>query len=103
MLSGKESVTTNKMVATIAEELGTTIRNFHAPLLPFQVAAVVAANTLGVVGIQPPLHPRRMDFFKKSFVFSSEHAAKTLGFTPESSFKHGVQQTAQWYTKMGHL
>lgn len=103
VLSGQEPVTTNKMVATIAEELGTTVRNFHAPLLPFQVAAVIAANTFGAVGIQPPIHPRRMDFFKKSFVFSSEHAHKTLGFAPENSFKHGVHQTAQWYTEIGHL
>lgn len=103
VLSGKEPVTTNSMVTTIAEELGTTVRNFHAPLLPFQVAAVVAANTLGVVGIQPPLHPRRMDFFKKSFHFSSEHAAKTMGFAPKNTFKHGVHLTAQWYSEMGHL
>ena len=103
VLSGKEPVTTNSMVATIAEEVGTAVRNFHAPLLPFQVAAVVAANTFGVVGIQPPIHPRRLDFFTKSFVFSSEHASKTLGFAPENTFKHGVHQTAQWYTEIGHL
>jgi nucleoside-diphosphate-sugar epimerase len=103
VLPGKEPVTTREMVAAIAEQLGTTIRGFHAPLLPFQIAAVTAEKTLGSVGIQPPIHPRRMDFFRKSYVLSSEQATSTLGFEPKSSFEDGVRDTARWYTEMGYL
>jgi nucleoside-diphosphate-sugar epimerase len=54
-------------------------------------------------GIQPPLHRRRMDFFKKSFVLSPDLAARVLGFTPCHSFSQGVAETAKWYTDMGYL
>lgn len=103
VLPGREPVTTADMVTTIANELGTTVRGWRVPLLPFHVAAVMAARTLGPVGVQPPLHPRRLDFFRKSFVFSAERASKTLEFAPKSTFADGVGETARWYSEMGYL
>jgi len=44
-----------------------------------------------------------MDFFKKSFCFSQEKAAKTLGFTPQVDFAKGVAATAEWYRDQGLL
>jgi nucleoside-diphosphate-sugar epimerase len=103
VLSGKEPVTTNEMVETIARQLGTKVRGFRVPLTPFLMLAVVADKTLSPLGIQPPIHPRRMDFFRKSLVFSQKEASKTLGFVPQSTFEHGVRQTANWYREMGYL
>jgi nucleoside-diphosphate-sugar epimerase len=103
VLAGKEPVTTNEMVETIARQLGTKVRGFRAPLTPFLMLAVVADKTCSPLGIQPPIHPRRMDFFRKSLVFSSNEASKTLGFVPKSGFEYGVRETAKWYREMGYL
>lgn len=103
VLPGKEVVTTNKMVGTIAESLSKKLPPLRAPLLPFMVAANVAVNTFGRLGMKPPIHPRRMDFFRKSFVFGEGAANKVLGFSPKHDFKDGVKKTTQWYTEMGYL
>jgi nucleoside-diphosphate-sugar epimerase len=103
VLAGKEALTTNDMVAIIAEQLGTYVRPLRAPLSIFMVAATVLEKSFRPLGIQPPLHRRRMDFFKKSFVLSHEKASKHLGFTPNISFREGVKATAMWYRSMGYL
>jgi nucleoside-diphosphate-sugar epimerase len=103
VLSGKEPVTTNEMVETIAQQLGTRVRGFRAPLAPFLALAVVVGKTCGPLGIQPPIHPRRMDFFRKSLVFSQEEASRVLGFVPQRTFEYGVRETATWYREMGYL
>ena len=103
LLAGKEAVTTNEMVTTIAAQLGTKLRRFRVPLWPFLILATVVETILRPVGIQPPIHRRRMDFFKKSFVFSPEQSLVTLGFTPQFTFEQGVAETSRWYTQMGYL
>lgn len=102
-LAGKEPVTTNQMVQVIAEELGTTMPKLRVPLLPMLVLATIIESVLRPLGIQPPIHRRRMDFFKKSFSFSQQKAASMLGFVPKTSFRQGVFETAKWYKEMGYL
>jgi nucleoside-diphosphate-sugar epimerase len=91
------------MVALIAAQLGTHIHSLRAPLSVFMAVATVLEKSLRPLGLQPPLHRRRMDFFKKSFVLSHEKASKRLGFAPEVSFREGVKATAMWYRSMGYL
>ena len=61
---------TNEMVKTIASTLDCNGPKFRAPFFPFLVLAAVMEKTLRPLGIQPPLHRRRMDFFKKSFLLT---------------------------------
>jgi len=103
VLAGKEFLTTNDMVRVIAEDLGTGGPRFHAPLSPFLMVATVMEKTMRPMGIQPPIHRRRMDFFRKSFFFSHQKASDILGFAPKFSFKEGVSETVKWYNEMGYL
>jgi nucleoside-diphosphate-sugar epimerase len=103
VLAGKDPLTTEDMVTTIAEELGTKISPFRAPLSLFLITATIMESVLRPLGIQPPLHRRRMDFFKKSFVFSPTLSSQLLGFAPRYTFKQGVAETAKWYTDTGVL
>jgi dihydroflavonol-4-reductase len=103
VLPGKEIVTTNQMVDTIAHEFGTKIPRFRAPLSLFIFLATIMELSLRPIGVQPPLHRRRMDFFTKSFIFSMEQSSKLLGFTPHVKFQEGVNYVAKWYTEMGYL
>jgi len=103
VLAGREIVTTNEMVATIARVLGRKLLPIRVPLLPMLAVAVVMESILRPLGIQPPLHRRRMDFFKKSFLFSLDKSREILGFEPRYSFHDGVVKTAQWYKSSGLL
>lgn len=103
VLAGKEPVTTNEMVKTIAKVLDKRMPGLRLPLLPFIGLAIIMETVLRPLGIQPPLHRRRMDFFKKSFLFSNEKSLKKLAFKPTFSFYEGVKATAAWYIKNGYL
>lgn len=103
VLAGSDRVTTKEMVAVIAKQLGVRMSRIRAPLFPFLVVASILEAVLRPLGIQPPLHRRRMDFFKKSFVLSQERAQKVLGFVPKVGFERGVTATAQWYEQTGYL
>ncbi len=103
VLAGKEILTTRQMTDVIAKGLGADVRRFHVPLWPFLVAAVMMEKTLRPFGIQPPLHRRRLDFFRKSCFFSQAKSATILNFRPKTGFEQGVTETVTWYKKHGYL
>jgi nucleoside-diphosphate-sugar epimerase len=103
VLPGHEVMTTREMVAGIAAALGKRPPRLRLPLWPFVAAAVAFEATCRPLGIQPPLHRRRLDFFRKTFVFSTRKAETLLGFVPQVSFVEGARQTASWYRSQGLL
>jgi dihydroflavonol-4-reductase len=103
VLAGTEVMTTNAMVAQIAAALQRRPPRLHIPVWPFRAAAAVFENTLSPLGIQPPLTQRRLDFFTKSFLFSTSKYRTVLGFVPRMSFAEGARATADWYRQQGYL
>jgi dihydroflavonol-4-reductase len=97
VLAGKEAITTGEMLRHTAAALDTTSIGPRLPMWPFILAAVVLENTLGRMGIQPPIHRRRLDFYLKSFRFDMTKARQLLAFTPDTSFKEGAMRTMKWY------
>jgi nucleoside-diphosphate-sugar epimerase len=73
------------------------------PLWPFDVAAAVFETCLPPLGLKPPIHRRRLDFFRKSFRFSTDRASRVLNFRPEVPFADGARRTAAWYRSTGLL
>ncbi|HEX7012175.1 MAG TPA: NAD(P)-dependent oxidoreductase [Steroidobacteraceae bacterium] len=103
ILAGREAMTTTQMVERIARALGRTPPRARLPLWPFVLAGALLETTLRPLRIEPPLHRRRLDFFRKSLVFSIEKAQRTLGFEPQIDFLTGAMDTARWYRARGEL
>ncbi len=103
VMAGAETMTTREMVQHVAHALGVKARRWRLPLWPFLATAVMMEKTLSPFGIQPPLHRRRLDFFRKSFVFSTAKAQRLLGFTAAIPFATGTIETAHWYREQGYL
>lgn len=103
VLAGSERVTTNAMVSAIRAALGSRRRIIHAPMWPFVVAAHVFEATMSPLGLKPPLHRRRLDFFRKSFRFSTAKAQRLLGFEAQITFAEGAGRTVEWYRTHGYL
>jgi nucleoside-diphosphate-sugar epimerase len=103
VMPGDEVLTTRQMVDVIAEVLGRQVPRIRLPMWPFLAAAAVFEATFKPLGIDPPLHRRRLDFFRKTFVFSTDKARRVLGFAPEVPFREGARATAEWYRAAGHL
>jgi dihydroflavonol-4-reductase len=103
ILAGSERLTTDDVAAEISSALGRQRAVRHVPLWPFDVAATVMETVLPPLGMKPPLHRRRLDYFRKSFRFSTQRAQRLLDFRPEVPFAEGVRRTAQWYRECGLL
>jgi dihydroflavonol-4-reductase len=103
ILAGKEPLSTNEMVEVIASELGMKVPRRRLPLAPLLVLSAVMERTFRRLKIQPPLHRRRLDFFRKNLVFRQEKAFKHLGHMPKFSFREGIAETKKWYVQQGYL
>ncbi len=103
VIAGPERLTTDEMCRQVAAAVQKRLSGMHAPMWLFLVVAIVMEKTLGPLGLQPPLHRRRLDFFRKSFFFNQEKAEKVLGFKPSTSFADGVKSTAAWYKENNFL
>jgi len=97
VVAGAGPVSTDEMVAAIAAALGARPPRVRVPLSPFLLAAAAMEKAFQPFGMKPPLHRRRMDFFRKSFAFSLEKAKARIGFRPKTSFREGAARTADWY------
>ncbi|MBL8270364.1 NAD-dependent epimerase/dehydratase family protein, partial [Steroidobacter sp.] len=87
VFAGNEIMTTHEMVRRIATVLERKPPRLQLPMWPFVAAAGVMETTLPPLHIAPPLHSRRLDFFRKSFVFSTARAQSLLGFEPAIDFR----------------
>jgi dihydroflavonol-4-reductase len=103
ILAGSELLTTDQMALTIAGAVGKPRAPRHVPLWPFTLAALGFENTMPHLGMRPLLHRRRLDFFRKSFRFSTAAAERILNFRAQVSFADGARRTAEWYRAQGML
>ena len=103
ILAGPEYTTLNKLVATVAEELGGRPPWLRIPLAPVYAAAAACEAVCRPLGLEPPLHRRRVDFFTKSRAFDIAKARHQLGYAPQVSIREGIGRTGAWYAEQGLL
>jgi nucleoside-diphosphate-sugar epimerase len=103
VLAGTERLSTDEMATAVAAAVGRSDGVAHLPLWPFDIAAFMFETTFKPLGLRPPLHRRRLDFFRKSFRFSTAKAQSLLGFRSEVAFAEGARRTAEWYRANGFL
>jgi nucleoside-diphosphate-sugar epimerase len=103
ILAGERWVTLNELVAAIAEAVGVTPPQGRLPFWPLATGAVLCEALCRPLGIDPPLHRRRVAFFIKNRAFSIERARTELGFNPSVPVEAGLARTAAWYLNAGHL
>ncbi|HZT50655.1 MAG TPA: NAD-dependent epimerase/dehydratase family protein [Stellaceae bacterium] len=103
VLAGAELLTTDAMAEAVAAALGRPRSPPHVPLWPFAAGAVLCEALCKPLGVKPPLNRRRLDFFRKSFRFSTAKARERLGFEARVPFKEGARRTAEWYRANGLL
>jgi nucleoside-diphosphate-sugar epimerase len=73
------------------------------PVWPLKAAASTCEAVCKPLGIEPPLHRRRLDFFLKDRAFTSGKAARELGYAPQVDLPDGLRRTAEWYFAKGYL
>ena len=103
IIGGDEYVPLKDLVQMIAKELNVTIPKIKIPLTPVLLLAYICERICAPLGIEPPLHKRRVSFFQNNRAFSVEKAKNILGFQPQISLREGIKRTISWYEENGWL
>jgi dihydroflavonol-4-reductase len=103
ILSGPRYTTINELVARVAAAVGVRPPRARAPLTPLLAAAWLCEMACKPLGLEPPLHRRRCDFFTKARGFSSGKARRILGYVPTVDLDEGLRATAAAYVASGYL
>jgi dihydroflavonol-4-reductase len=103
ILGGESCVTLNQWVAEIAKVVDGRIPRRHVPLAPVMLAARLCEAVCRPFGLEPPLYPRRVEFFSKDRALDISKARRILGYVPQVSLAEGMRRTAAWYRERGYL
>ena len=103
ILGGEGYLTLNKLCQLIAKELTVSPPKLYAPLAPVLALATLCEKICAPLGIEPPLHKRRVSFFQNNRAFSVDKAKDVLGYQPQFSLEEAIQKTIHWYQAQGWL
>jgi nucleoside-diphosphate-sugar epimerase len=103
ILAGPRYVSQVELAATIARHTGGRMLPFRIPATPLRWAGALCEAVCIPLGIEPPLHRRRVEFFTKSRAFSIEKARRLLGYQPRVDLDEGVARTAASYRQAGWI
>jgi dihydroflavonol-4-reductase len=103
LLAGPRYTTLSELVECIANATGARTRSFHIPMAPVMAAARLCDAVCRPLGLNPPLYPRRVEFFSKDRAADSGKAHRLLGYEPRVGLEEGVRRTAEWYRQQGWL
>jgi nucleoside-diphosphate-sugar epimerase len=103
ILCSNEYSSMKELGAIIAQELGVKEPSFAPPVGPLMLAAKLCETLCKPLGIEPPLHTRRVEFFIKSRAFDNTKARTLIKFEPKISTREGVKRTIKWYEDNGFL
>lgn len=103
ILAGPRYLTLDEMVTLVAGAVGVAAPRGRLPMWPLVAAAAACEAVCRPFNLEPPLHRRRADFFRKNRAFSCEKARRVLGYEPRVDPAEGIRRTARWYFENGYL
>lgn len=90
-------------IAAAARAVDAPMPWLRLPYAPMNLAAVVCERLCAPLRIEPPLHVRRVRFFKNNRAFDISKAEKSLGYRPAVTLDDGLARTVAWYREQGLL
>lgn len=103
LVGGPRYVTLEEYLQTAAAALGAAAPRWRLPYWPVHCAAWACEALCRPLGIEPPLHRRRVRFFRNNRAFSIEKARRMLGYEPRVELADGMRRTVDWYRARGLL
>lgn len=100
-LAGPRITTLRELVDGIAAAVGARRPRLRLPYAPVHMASVVCERLCKLIGVAPPLYPRRVEFFAKDRAFDISKARRLLGYDPRVDLDEGLRRTAAWYREQG--
>jgi len=90
-------------IKTAAKAVGASPPRLRFPYSLFISAAWLCEMVCVPLRIEPPLHRRRVRFFKNNRAFNIDKARKVLNYQPTVGLEEGMRRTVDWYRENGYL
>jgi nucleoside-diphosphate-sugar epimerase len=103
ILAGPKACTLRDLVTEVQAATGSRRYGFRLPLKPMLGVAGVVEDVSRVLGVDPPIYRRRMDFFWSDSEFDTTHARQGLNWTPRVDLPEGIRRTLEDYRRSGAL
>ena len=103
LIAGAHYLPLRDYIAAAARAVGAPMPWLRLPYAPMHLAAVVCEGSCKPFGIEPPLHVRRVRFFKNNRAFDITKARERLGYAPRVDLDEGLARTVAWYREQGLL
>ncbi len=92
-----------ELVQQVGAALGRRVSIPRLPLRPLIAAGLVCERICKPFGFDPPIFPRRVDWFRQVRAFRIDKARRELGYRPRIGLEQGLRRTAKWYREHGYL
>ena len=103
IIGGESYLPLKEYINVAAEAVGAPPPWLKFPYWFFYSAAVVCEAICVPLHIEPPLHRRRVRFYKNNRAFSIQKAKNVLGYEPRVDLAGGMKNTVTWYRENGYL
>ncbi len=103
LVCGPSYVSQAELAALVARHTGGRVLPVRIPAAPIQWAGDLVEAVCVPLGLEPPLHRRRVDFWTKSRAFTIAKARRLLGYDPTVDLDEGIARTAAAYREAGWL
>jgi dihydroflavonol-4-reductase len=103
LVCGPSYVSQVELAALVARHTGGRVLPLRIPAAPIQWLGDLVEAVCVPLGVEPPLHRRRVDFWTKSRAFTIEKARRLLGYAPKVELEEGIARTAAAYREAGWL
>lgn len=103
IIGDEEYFSIEELVRRVGGALHVPVTIPYLPLWPLIAAGHVCERICKPFGINPPIFPRRVDWFRQVRAFRIDKAKRELGYQPRIGIDEGLRRTGEWYRKHGYL
>lgn len=103
LIADEQYLEIEDLVRRVGKALGVDVKIPHYPVWPVIVAGHVVEKACKPFGINPPIFPRRVDWYRQNRAFKIDKARRDLGYQPRVGIDEGLRRTAEWYRREGLL
>ena len=103
IIGGEGYLPLRDYIALAARTVGAPMPWLRVPYAPLYAAAALCEAICVPLRIEPPLHRRRVRFYRNNRAFDISKAKRVLGYAPKVGLEEGMRRTVAWYRENGYL
>ena len=103
IIGDEEYFSIEELVRKVGRAIGVDVSVPHFPISPLIVAGHICETLCKPFGVNPPIFPRRVDWFRQVRAFKIDKAKRELGYQPRVGIDEGLRRTGEWYKAEGYL